>query len=159
MVDTTLDIYKQNVPLGFPVIQKDTWNVSLQPEIKVEPADGYILFIKNISFLMTDTFELSGADAYLRVEHSEADGTNVYTRIDFAVANELLAMCDASLLVEHPSGTPEIIGSFCFHPPIRCRSSQDQYFTIIEEGTLTVAGEIQLTVNGWQMLETDFDGT
>lgn len=159
MVDTTLEIYKQNVPLGLPKIVKDTWDSANQPEIQMVPESGYILFVRGVSWLMTQDFELSVGS--MRMEHSEADGSNTYFRLDFAEANELLAMSnEANILVEHPTGTNELIGSFCFFPPIRCRSSKNnQYFTIIEEGTLTVVGDIFITVHGWQMTETEYDET
>lgn len=157
MVDTTLEIYKQNVPFGYPKIVKGEWDSSVQPEIKVEPATGYIMFVKRISFKMTDTFELSGTNAYMRMEHNKADGTNVYQRLDFADSDELLAMCESVSSVGKPASTTHVVGAFDFSPPIRCRQSLSEYFTIIEEGSLTVAGDIFITVHAWQMQETEFD--
>lgn len=158
MVDTTLEIYKQNVPFGLPKIVKDKWDSSDQPEIQMAPESGYILLVRGVSWLLTQDFELSVGS--MRMEHSKADGSNAYFRLDFAEANELLAMSNqANILVEHPISTTELIGAFDFFPPIRCRSSQNEYFTIIEEGTLTVVGDIFLTVHGWQMTETEYDET
>lgn len=158
IVDTTLAIYKQNVPLGFSKIVKGKWDSATQPEIKVEPAIGYILLVKRISFKMSDDFELSGTDAYMRMQHSKADGTNVYQRLDFADSDELLAACESVSSVDKPSATGHIVGAFDFFPPIRCRQSLNgEYFTIVEEGSLTVAGDVFITVHAWQMQETEFD--
>jgi hypothetical protein len=157
MVDTTLEIYKQNVPFGLPTIKKDLWDSSDQPEIKVEPESGYILFVKGVSFIMTDTCEFSGTSAYMRIKHSTANGTNIYLQIDIADTNELLAMCEQVSAFEKPTSTPYLAGHINFFPPVRCRSSQSEYFTVIEEGTLAVAGEITIIVHAWQMLESEFD--
>ena len=158
MVDTTLEIYKQNVPMGIPKIVKDTWNSASKPEIQMVPESGYILLVRGVSWLFTQDFELSVGS--MRMEHSKADGSNVYPRLDFAEANELLAMSNqATILVEHPVSTNELVGAFDFQPPIRCRASQSEYFTIIEEGTLTVVGDIFITVHGWQIEESEYDET
>lgn len=159
MVDTTLEIYKQVVPFGLPKVQKDVWNSGSKPEIKVEPDDGYILFVKAISFKMTDDFELSVGS--MRMQHSLADGSNAYLQLDITDSDELLAMCESLSSLEKPASSVHLVGAFSFHPPIRCRSSATptEYFTVIEEGSLTVAGDIFITVHAWQMLETDFDET
>ena len=159
MVDTTLEIYKNNVPLGYPVIAKGKWDSTDQDELVVTPESGYILFVKGVSFLLTDNFALSGTDAYMRFEHSSADGSNKYTRLDIGDENELLALCEANALIESLFAAQVMTGSFCFMPPIRCRSSASEYFHVVEEATLTVTSEIYFTVHGWQMLETEYDGT
>lgn len=157
MVDTTLEIYKQNVPFGYAKPVKGTWSVGSTPEIKVEPSTGYILFVKKVSFKMTDDFELSGSSAYMRMQHNKADGSNVYLRMDIEDSDELLAMCESVSSVDKPSSTIHIVGALDFFPPIRCRQSLSEYFTIIEEGSLTVAGDVFITVHAWQMQEAEFD--
>jgi hypothetical protein len=107
---------------------------------------------------MTQDFALSGILAFMRIQHSSADGANEYLRLDIAEEQELLAACEGAVReVEIPSAAPNIHGTIKFDPPIRCLESASEYFTVIEEATLTVVGTIWFTISGWEFTETEYN--
>lgn len=158
MVNTSFDFYKDNIPWGKPVKVKGKWDSSNQVETKAEPQTGYVLFVRELSFVMTQDFALSGASAYMRIQHSSATGSNEYTRLDIAEEQELLAACEGAVReIAIPSSTTNIHGTITFDPPVKCLQSDTEYFTVIEEATLTVAGTIWFTISGWQFTETEYN--
>ena len=152
MVNTSFEFYRDNLPYGYPVIQQVKWDSGSQTELDVTPESGYIMFVKGVSFMMTQTFDISAGD--LTIGHSSATAPNDVITIDDP--DQLLAMCESNILVAFPSGTNKITGSWCFHPPVRCDASASESFKISEGSALTLAGEITFTVHGWQMLKTDY---
>jgi len=158
VVSKSFDFYLNNIPYGYPVKVKGKWDSSSQTETKAEPQTGYVLFVRELSFVMTQDFALSGTSAFMRIQHSSADGTNEYLRLDIAEEQELLAACEGAVReVAIPSGTTNIHGTITFDPPVRCLQSGSEYFTVIEEATLTVAGTIWFTISGWQFTETEYN--
>lgn len=158
MVNTSFDFYKDNIPWGKPVKVQGKWDSSSQPETKAEPQTGYVLFVRELSFVMTQDFALSGTSAFMRIQHSSADGTNEYLRLDIAEEQEILAACEGAVReVAIPSGTTNIHGTIKFDPPVRCLQSGPEYFTVIEEATLTVVGTIWFTISGWQFTGTEYN--
>lgn len=158
MVNTSFEFYKNNIPFGKPVKVSGKWDSSNQVETKAEPQVGYVLFVRELSFVMTQDLAFSGASAYMRIQHSGADGTNEYTRLDIDEAQELLAACEGAVReITIPSGTTNIHGTIKFDPPVRCLQSGPEYFTVVEEATLTVVGTIWFTISGWQFTETEYN--
>lgn len=158
MVNTSFEFYRDNIPFGKPVKVSGKWDSSNQTETKAEPQVGYILFVRELSFVMTQDLAFSGASAYMRIQHNSADGSNEYTRLDIDEAQELLAACEGAVReVAIPSGTTNIHGTIKFDPPIRCLESASEYFTVIEEATLAVVGTIWFTISGWQFTETEYN--
>ena len=158
MVNTSFEFYKDNIPWGKPVKVKGKWDSSNQVETKAEPQTGYVLFVREISFVMTQDFALSGTLAFMRIQHSSADGTNEYLRFDIAEEQELLAACEGAVReITIPSGTTNIHGTIKFDPPVKCLQSGPEYFTVIEVPTLTVVGTIWFTISGWQFTETEYN--
>lgn len=137
---------------------KGKWDSTTQTETKAEPQTGYVLFVREISFIITQDFALSGTTAYMRIQHSSATGSNEYIRLDIAEEQELLAACEGAVReVTIPSGTTNIHGTIKFDPPVKCLQSGPEYFTVIEEGSLTVVGTIWFTINGWEFTETEYN--
>ena len=158
IVNKSFDFYLNNVPWGYPVKVKGKWDSSNQAETKAEPQTGYVLFVREISFVMTQDLAFSGTSAYMRVQHSGADGSNEYTRLDFDEAQEILAACEGAVReVAIPSGTTNVHGTIKFDPPVKCLQSESEYFTVIEEAALTVVGTIWFTISGWQFTETEYN--
>jgi hypothetical protein len=158
MVNTSFQFYKDNISYGYPVKVKGKWDSSNQAETKAEPQTGYVLFVREISFVMTQDLAFSGASAYMRIQHSSATGSNEYTCLDIDEAQEILAACEGAVReVAIPSGTTNIHGKIEFDPPVKCLESESEYFTVIEEATLTVVGTIWFTISGWQFTETEYN--
>ena len=152
MVNTNFEFYRENIPYGYPVIAHTTWSNGSTPELDVAPESGYILFVKKITFIMTQTFAISAGD--FTIGHSSDTAPNEVMTIDHE--DLLLSMENISALVAFPSGTNKVTGGWTYMVPIKCDAAASEQFEIKEGSALTLAGEIHITVHGWQMLKTDY---
>ena len=153
MVNKSFDFYKDNLPFGYPVIRHAEWSNGSTTELDVAPETGYILFVKNITFIMTQDFAISAGD--LTIGHSDASAPNDVLTIDHQ--DLLLSMENISALVAFPSGTNKVTGGWKYHVPVRCKDSDSESFEIKEKTALTLVGNIHFTVHGWQMLESAYN--
>lgn len=160
IVSTTLAIYKDNVPYGYPYHSGfQTWATGSKAELKAEPVTGSILLVREVRFIMDLTLAFSAGSFHLK--HSKAASGLAYTDIEIADEDEILNLADDDLQhMEFPGSAIRKKGRIVFNPPIKCRSSgDDEYFSIVDDATpLTIdAGTIMWSIVGWQMTETDYD--
>ena len=159
MVSTTLAIYKDNIPYGYPYHSGfQTWATGSKDELKAEPVTNSILLVREVRFIMD--LDLAFTAGSFHLKHSKAADGQPYTDIEFADVDEILNLADGDLQhMEFPGSTNRKKGRIVFNPPIKCRDSSDEYFSIVDDATpLTInAGTIQWAIVGWQMTETDYD--
>lgn len=160
MVSTTLQIYKDNIPYGYPYHSGfQTWSSGGKDELKAEPLTNYILLVREVRFIMDLTLAFSAGKFHLK--HSKAAAELPYKDIEIADVNEILNLADGDLQhMEFPADTKRKKGRIVFNPPIKCRSSSSsEYFSIVDGVIpLTIsAGTVQWAIVGWQMTETDYD--
>jgi len=154
MVNKSFDFYKDNLPYGFPVTKQVLWTTVSKPELEVSPETSYILFVKEITYFMTEDFDISAGT--LRFTHSDEAAPN--SPIDITEADQLVALGEASVLVVFPTGTNKISGGFKYNIPVKCDASATESYKITQESAVTVsAGHLHITVHGWQMLKTDYE--
>lgn len=154
MVNKSFDFYKDNLPYGFPVIAQTTWEASdVTPTLDVAPETSYILFVKSISYIMTQDFAISAGD--LTIGHSDAAAPNDVLTIDHE--DQILSLGGVGGLEAFPTGTNKVFGEWKFDPPIKCDAASSESFEIKEGSALTLVGHIHFTVHGWQMLKTDYE--
>lgn len=153
MVNKSFDFYKDNLPYGYTVIRHVEWDSATQPALDVAPEVGYILFVKGISFIMSQDFAISAGT--MKIGHSLFAAPHEI--IEITDADQLLAFCEVVGLFAFPSSTNKIQGSWCFHPPERCDADSTESFKIIEDPAVTIVGNIILTVHGWQMTKTEYN--
>lgn len=160
MVNTTLQIYKDNVPYGYPYHSGfQTWSSGTKTELKAEPLTNNILLVREVRFIMGEDLTLTAGSFHLK--HSKAAAELPYIDIEIANEDEILNLADGDLQhMEFPAETTRKKGRIVFNPPIKCRSSSSsEYFSIVDGATpLTInTGTIQWAIVGWQMTETDYD--
>ena len=161
MVDTTLEIYKDTVPIGYPYKSAvETWSFSgTKTELKAEPESGYILFIKRIRFAMSDDAAISSGTLHLM--HSDATSGSPEIDIEITDPADLLIHTKDRESIEFPSGTTKHYGYIELPVPARCRSSSSQSFSVVDDATpwTFTGGSIDWILEGWQILESGYDGT
>jgi hypothetical protein len=162
MVETSLDIYKDTVPIGYPYKSAiETWAFSgTKTELKAEPEDSYILFVKRIRFAMLTTTTISAGKLHLK--HSDAQSGSATIDIEISDPSDLLLHAKECQIIEFPSGTSKHYGYIELAVPARCRQSTGKSFSIVDDGvdawTFT-AGGIDWVIEGWQVSETEYDGS
>ena len=159
MVSTTLAIYKDNIPYGYPYHSGfQTWATGSKTELKAEPVTNSILLVREVRFIMDLTLAFSAGSFHLK--HSKAASGLAYIDIEIVDEDEILTLADGDLQhMEFSGSTTRKKGRIVFNPPIKCKDSSDEYFSIVDGVTpLTIdAGTIQWAIVGWQMTETDYD--
>ena len=160
MVSTTLKIYADNVPYGYPYHSGfQTWSTGTKTELKAEPLTNYILLVREVRFIMDLTLSLTAGSFHLK--HSKAADGLPYKDIEIADEDEILNLADGDLQhMEFAASTSRKKGRIVFNPPIKCRSSSSsEYFSIVDGSIpLTIStGTVQWAIVGWQMTETDYD--
>jgi len=153
MVNKSFDFYKDNLPYGHSVIRQVKWDSAAQPALDVAPEVGYILFVKGISFVMSQDFAISAGT--MKIGHSLFVAP--HETIEITDADQLLAQCEAVGLFAFPSGANKIHGSICFNPPEQCDADSTESFKILEDPAVTMTGDIILTVHGWQMTKAEYN--
>jgi len=160
IVSTTLKIYADNIPYGYPYHSGfQTWSSGTKNELKAEPLTNNILLVREVRFIMDLTLTFTAGSFHLK--HSKAADGLPYTDIEIVDEDEILNLADGELQhMEFPADTKRKKGRIVFNPPIKCRSSSSsEYFSIVDgDPSLTIsAGTVQWAIVGWQMTETDYD--
>lgn len=162
MVETSLDIYKDTVPLGYPYKSAvETWAFSgTKTELKAEPEDSNILFVKRIRFAMSIDTAISAGSLHLK--HSGAQSGSAEIDIEIADPADLLLHAKVTEIVEFPSSTSKHYGYIELPVPARCRQTTGQSFSVVDDDTTAwvfTAGSIDWVIEGWQVSESEYDGS
>jgi len=161
VVDTTLAIYLDNVPFGYPYFSEfKTWNSSNKATLTATPETGFVLFVKEVRFVMTVSLAFSSGKFHIK--HSGSGENQPELDIEIDDSEQILHLADGDL--QHlefpfPMSTYLKKGRIPFNPPVKLLDDLTETLTINDDASLPLTisgGSIVWNIVGWQMTEAEY---